>query len=115
MPFSGPHAFFRGSPGQFSSFSGPHAFFRGSPGQFSSFPGPPTVSGPVLAASYDGGSAVLTSPPRMLVSVGGGLPFRQCRVRSGMPEGVGPGVLNGQSGVYFKDLVDILIIVTFAV
>ena len=32
-----------------------------------------------------------------------------------MPEGVVPGVLNGQSGVCFKDLVDIPIIVTFAV
>ena len=79
------------------------------------FSGPPTVSGPVLAASSDGGSAALTLPPRMLVSVGGGLPFRQCRVRSGMPEGIVPGVLNGQSGVCFKDLADILIIVTFAV
>ena len=91
------------------------AALRGSPGQFPSFPGPPTVSGPVLAASYDGGSPVLTSPPRMLVSVGGGLPFRQRRVRSGMPEGVVPGVLNGQSGVCFKDLADILIIVNFVV
>ena len=39
----------------------------------------------------------------------------QRRVRSGMPEGVVPGVLNGQSGVCFKDLVDIPIIVTFVV
>ena len=79
------------------------------------FSGPPTVYGTVLAASYDGGSPVLTSPPHMLVSVGGGLPFRQRRVRSGMPEGVVPGVLNGQAGVCFKDLADIPIIVTFAV